>query len=92
MLIAILLFIAGLSLGWRLNWPAVALSSFFVLLGSVSFFITIVGFEPLQVLLVPGYLLAHQAGYLVGAYLSGGVKTDRQSGSAHQNQIALPAD
>jgi hypothetical protein len=56
------------------------------------FFVLIVGFDLLQVLIVPGYLLAHQAGYFVGAYFSYDATPDQQGGSAHQNQITLPAN
>ena len=69
MIIAALLFIAGLTLGWRFNALAVAISSILIFVCSAVLFLTLTGFEVLQILIVFAYLIAHQSCYLLGYYL-----------------------
>ena len=76
MLVAALLFIAGLILGWNFNAFALVLSSAFIYFGAVALFMATLEVGVLQVLLLFAYLLAHQAGYLVGGYLSYGRSKD----------------
>lgn len=72
MLVAALLFIAGLVLGWQFSPFALVLSSTFVFLGTITLFLATSEVGLLQILVIFAYLLAHQSGYLVGAYLSYG--------------------
>jgi hypothetical protein len=70
MLIAALLFVAGLILGWGYSVFALVLSSGMIFFGSIFLFLEMSRLGMLELLLIFAYLLAHQSGYLVGAYLS----------------------
>jgi hypothetical protein len=70
MLVAVLLFSAGLILGWGFNAFSLIVSSALIFFGSIVIYVQISGFGVLQLMLLLAYLLAHQAGFLVGAYLS----------------------
>ncbi|MGT2482356.1 hypothetical protein ACU4GR_33795 (plasmid) [Methylobacterium oryzae CBMB20] len=70
MLTAALLFVAGIVLGWNYNVLALLLSSAVLFFGSIILFLIFYEFGALQLLLTFAYLLAHQSGYLVGAYIS----------------------
>jgi len=90
MIIAALLFIAGLTLGWRFNALAVVISSILVFVCSEVLFIMLIGFEYLQILIVFAYLIAHQSGYLVGYYLFHRLNHDMAGKTIHQNHMKRP--
>jgi hypothetical protein len=69
MIVAILLFGAGIFLGLGHNVFALLLSSSVIFFASIVLFTTISEFNIVELLLTFAYLLAHQSGYLVGAYL-----------------------
>jgi hypothetical protein len=69
MIVAALLFGAGIFLGLGHNVFALLLSSSLIFFSSIIFFVTMSQFDILELLLTFAYLLAHQSGYLVGAYL-----------------------
>lgn len=70
MIVAILLFGAGIFLGLGHNVFALLLSSSLIFFASIILFTTVSEFDVVELLLTFAYLLAHQSGYLVGAYLS----------------------
>jgi hypothetical protein len=72
MLVAALLFVAGLILGWRYSVFALVLSSGMIFFGSIILFLAIYRFCILELIMLFAFLLAHQAGYLFGSYLSYG--------------------
>lgn len=90
MIIAALLFIAGLTLGWRFNALAVIISSILIFVCSAVLFLIFIGFEYLQILIVFAYLIAHQSGYLVGYYLFHSINTDQTAKTIHQNHMRRP--
>jgi hypothetical protein len=69
MIVAVLLFGAGIFLGLGHNVFALLLSSAIIFFASIIFFTTISDFNIVELLLTFAYLLAHQSGYLVGAYI-----------------------
>jgi hypothetical protein len=69
MIVAALLFVAGIYLGLGHNVFALVLSSALIFFASIILFIEISDFDMLELMLTFAYLLAHQSGYLVGAYL-----------------------
>lgn len=69
MIVALLLFGAGVFLGFSHNVFALLLSSSLIFFASIVLFTTISNFNIVELLLTFAYLLAHQSGYLVGAYL-----------------------
>lgn len=70
MLVAVLLFLAGWILGWWFNAFSLIMSSALIFFGAISLFVQFSNLGALQLMLIFAYLLAHQAGFLVGAYLS----------------------
>jgi hypothetical protein len=50
-----------------------------------------IGFELLQILITFAYLIAHQSGYLAGAYFSYKREPDQKDDGLYQNQITRPA-
>jgi hypothetical protein len=70
MIVAIILFAAGIFLGLGHNVFALLLSSSLIFFASIILFTTVAEFNMVELLLTFAYLLAHQSGYLVGAYLS----------------------
>jgi hypothetical protein len=81
MLLAAVLFVIGLLLGWSYTMLVMIATSFLILVGAVLLFAFGPGLDLLHVLIVLGYLTAHQSGYLLGAYCSGYYddKRNRQS-------------
>lgn len=81
MLLAAVLFVIGLLLGWSYTMLVMIATSFLILVGAVLLFAFGPGLDLLHALIVLGYLTAHQAGYLLGAYCSGYYddKRNRQS-------------
>lgn len=69
MIVAILLFGVGIFLGLGYTVSALLLSSSIIFFLSIIFLTTIPDSYAVKVLLMFAYLLAHQSGYLVGAYL-----------------------
>lgn len=75
MIVAAVLFFIGFLMGWLCNiLAALCLSSAVIFILSLLTFLIFAGLDILHLLVVFGYLLAHQAGYLLGAYL--GVEPD----------------
>jgi hypothetical protein len=91
MIIAALLFISGAALGWRFNAPVILISSIAIFFCSMSMFAMFIGFELLQILITFAYLIAHQSGYLAGAYFSYKREPDQKDDGLYQNQITRPA-
>ncbi|WCS25159.1 hypothetical protein LOK46_29230 [Methylobacterium sp. NMS14P] len=71
MVVAALLFLVGWLIGRSYSVIVVAMTSSVILFTAMTIFMSVYGIDLLRVLLVMGYLTAHQAGYLLGAYLSG---------------------
>ncbi|MGH1571234.1 hypothetical protein ACRAWG_11750 [Methylobacterium sp. P31] len=70
MIIAAVLFLLGFLIGWLCGIvSALCLSSAVILILSLLTFLVFAEIDLLHVLLLFSYLLAHQAGYLLGAYL-----------------------
>ncbi|WP_246691994.1 MULTISPECIES: hypothetical protein [unclassified Methylobacterium] len=81
MLLAAVLFVIGLLIGWAYTMLVMIATSFLILVGAVLLFAFGPGLDLLHVLIILGYLTAHQSGYLFGAYCSGYFdgKRNRQS-------------
>lgn len=76
MLVAAVLFVAGLLLGWHFSVVTLVVSSASIFFVTSLLFAFTKGLGILQILVIFAYLLAHQAGYLVGAYLGYSYDTD----------------
>ncbi|MGU3467729.1 hypothetical protein ACLBXO_23045 [Methylobacterium sp. C33D] len=77
MVVAALLFVVGWLIGRSYSVIVVALTSSVILVTAATIFVSVYGIDLLRVLIVMGYLTAHQAGYLVGAYSTGYPENDR---------------
>ncbi|MBN4096729.1 MULTISPECIES: hypothetical protein [Methylobacterium] len=77
MVVAALLFLVGWLLGRSYSVIILALTSSVILFTATTIFVSVYGIDLLRVLIVLGYLTAHQAGYLLGAYLTGYPESDR---------------
>ncbi|KQS67459.1 hypothetical protein ASG32_12155 [Methylobacterium sp. Leaf361] len=77
MVVAALLFLVGWLLGRSYSVIILALTSSVILFTTTTIFVSVYGIDLLRVLIVLGYLTAHQAGYLLGAYLTGYPESDR---------------
>ena len=71
MVVAALLFLVGWLIGRSYSVIVVAMTSSVILFAAMTIIMSVYGMDLLRVLIVIGYLTAHQAGYLLGAYLSG---------------------
>ncbi|MDP4004456.1 hypothetical protein [Methylobacterium sp. NEAU K] len=70
MLLAAMLFAMGWLIGWCCTMLILVTSSVAIMVCTVTIFALSHGLDLLHVLLVLGYLAAHQSGYLLGAYCS----------------------
>jgi hypothetical protein len=71
MLVAALLFLVGLMIGWSYTVLIVAVTSSVIMFTSLTMFAALNEIDLLHLLITLGYLAAHQSGYLLGAYCSG---------------------
>ena len=71
MLVAALLFFVGWLIGRSYSAIVIAMTSSVVMFTVITIFMSVYGLDLLHVLIMLGYLTAHQAGYLLGAYLTG---------------------
>ena len=71
MLVAALLFFVGWLIGRSYSAIVIAMTSSVVMFTAMTIFMSVYGLDLLHVLIMLGYLTAHQAGYLLGAYLTG---------------------
>ena len=78
MLIAALLFAAGLLEGWRYRAPVVGASSALIGLACLAIWSLTSVIDGEKILVLFAYLSAHQAGYLAGAYISTSIHGDRR--------------
>jgi hypothetical protein len=77
-IVAAFLFLVGFMMGWLCNIvAALCLSSTVILVLSLLTFLVFAEVDMVHVLILFSYLLAHQAGYLLGAYL--GAEPDEYS-------------
>ena len=77
LLIAALLFAAGLFEGWRYRAQAVVASSILIALVCLPAWALASTIDAEKVLVLLAYLAAHQSGYLAGAYIGAGPDHDR---------------
>lgn len=78
MLVAALLFAMGIWEGWRYRASVLMASSMLVTLAWLALWVFVwAELDVEKVLLLFAYLTAHQAGYLVGAYLSADIDPHR---------------
>ena len=78
MLLAAMLFVVGLLIGWSYTMLVMIATSLLIMVGALTLFAFGPGLDLLHVLIVLGYLTAHQSGYLLGAYC-GGCYEDRRN-------------
>ncbi|MGH1591822.1 hypothetical protein ACRBEV_29830 [Methylobacterium phyllosphaerae] len=71
MLVAALLFFVGWLIGRSYSAIVIAMTSSVVMFTAMTIFMSVYGLDLLHVLIMLGYLTAHQVGYLLGAYLTG---------------------
>lgn len=76
MLVAAVLFCAGVLLGWNFGVLTLVGTSAIIFLSALVLFVFTTGVGVLQILIIFAYLLAHQSGYLIGAYLGYSYDTD----------------
>ncbi|KNY21791.1 hypothetical protein [Methylobacterium sp. ARG-1] len=81
MLLAAVLFVAGVLIGWSYTMLVMIATSILIMVGALILFAFGPGLDLLHVLIVLGYLTAHQAGYLLGAYCSGHYEDKRNGPS-----------
>jgi hypothetical protein len=81
MFIAAVLFVVGVLIGWSYTMLVMVATSMLIMGGALILFAFGPGLDLLHLLIVLGYLTAHQAGYLLGAYCGGHYegKRDRHS-------------
>lgn len=79
MLLAAVLFVVGVLIGWSYTMLVMIATSILIMVGALILFAFGPGLDLLHVLIVLGYLTAHQAGYLLGAYCSG-LYVDKRNG------------
>ncbi|AYO83739.1 MULTISPECIES: hypothetical protein [Methylobacterium] len=79
MLLAAVLFVVGVLIGWSYTMLVMIATSILIMVGALILFAFGPGLDLLHVLIVLGYLTAHQAGYLLGAYCSG-LYADKRNG------------
>ncbi|MEE7450304.1 hypothetical protein MRF4_22275 [Methylobacterium radiotolerans] len=79
MVVAALLFLVGWLIGRSYSVIIVGMTSSVILLAAMTMFMAVYGLDLVRVLIVGGYLTAHQAGYLLGAYLNGHPEDNRSS-------------
>ncbi|WP_457108258.1 hypothetical protein [Methylobacterium sp. P5_C11] len=78
MLIAALLFAVGMLEGWRYRASVLMASSMLISLAWLAVWAFVwTRLDAEKILLLFGYLTAHQAGYLIGAYLGVDADSDR---------------
>ncbi|MDH3029682.1 hypothetical protein [Methylobacterium fujisawaense] len=70
MVVAALLFLVGALIGRSYSVMIIAMTSSVVMFTAMTIFMSVYGLDLLHVLIMLGYLTAHQAGYLLGAYLT----------------------
>ncbi|MDF2601295.1 MAG: hypothetical protein K0Q54_4118 [Methylobacterium brachiatum] len=79
MLLAAVLFVVGVLIGWSYTMLVMIATSILIMVGALILFAFGPGLDLLHVLIVLGYLTAHQAGYLLGASCSG-LYADKRNG------------
>ncbi|SFM98379.1 hypothetical protein SAMN05192568_10925 [Methylobacterium pseudosasicola] len=77
LLIAALLFAAGVLEGWRYRAPMVMASSMLIAVVCLPLWALASTLDAGKALVLLAYLAAHQSGFLVGAYLGAGPHPDR---------------
>ncbi|KAA0121683.1 hypothetical protein CIW48_22135 [Methylobacterium sp. P1-11] len=77
MVVAALLFFLGWLIGRSYSVIVITVTSSVVMFAAMTIFMSVYGLDLLHVLIMLGYLTAHQAGYLLGAYLHGYPESDR---------------
>lgn len=71
MLVAAMLFGIGWFIGRAFTAIILGMTSCVIMFTALTIFFSVYGLDFLHVLITVGYLAAHQAGYLLGAYCSG---------------------
>ena len=77
LLIAALLFAAGIVEGWHYRAQVVVASSMLIALVSLPLWALTSTLDAGKLLVLLAYLAAHQSGYLAGAYIGAGSRPDR---------------
>jgi zinc transporter ZupT len=77
MFIAAVLFVVGVLIGWSYTMLVMVATSILIMVGALILFAFGPGLDLLHLLIVLGYLTAHQAGYLLGITKASAIGTRR---------------